>query len=66
MSDELPVAPDGSISPRRVELAGPQMRVEYRVEAQCLLPFAANNGRKPIVVTSKLYWLAICAAGLFA
>ena len=42
------------------------MRLEYGLEAQRLLPYAAKNGRKPIVVTRSSIGLAIRAASLFA
>jgi hypothetical protein len=42
------------------------MCIEFSVEAQRLLPFAAKNGRISIVVTSKRHRLGYSCSGLFA
>jgi hypothetical protein len=66
---QLSGCPNGSISrwpPTPVELLRPQMRLEYGLEAQRLLPYCCQEWSEAHRRNSKLYCLAIRAASLFA
>jgi hypothetical protein len=57
-----PHNPDPS-TPRRPKPVTPQMRLQYSVEAQRLLPYCAKNGRKPFDQIQRAYSLTL-AMGL--